>query len=228
MPRLPRSVSCYLRNWRLLTSEWISRTGSRRFLQSLEAAQIGYPLGQLSYTIPIFRWIPYTSTVLTASRHGWTSLENYSSAHDRNLERFPHLIETNELNWDIGCARVKLTGLLHCYGGLEIHVEKELETDFRRGRRLVRTYRYRYHVLRRDGDDVDNIFRFDNSHQYTRHPDNHHFHALSGMDESGKVAHVGSEGGPPSPRSWNEWSTSSCTVSQKIERYTSARQPLSP
>lgn len=131
-------------------------------------------------------------------RHGWIQLDEYLKVHDRRISDYSHFILQDCTEWRSDSTRVSLIGELVCQGGLELSVEKYLEADFRNGRRKVRTYRYKYHLLRRDEAGTQNILRFDNVHLHKGHSDRHHRHDYSNGDptDAGVIRHVGAVGWP--------------------------------
>jgi hypothetical protein len=131
-------------------------------------------------------------------RHGWIQLDEYLKVHDRRISDYSHFILQDFTEWRFGSTRVSLLGELVCQGGLELSITKYLEADFRNGRRKVRTYRYKYHLLRRDEAETQNILRYDNIHLHKGHPDRHHRHDYSDGDptDAGVVRHVGAVAWP--------------------------------
>ena len=68
-----------------------------------------------------------------------------------------------------------LSGRVRCLHGLFVDVDKVLAVRIQRGRRMVRTVEYSYHVGI-EGKRNRPIFRYDNAHPYPGHPDAHHKH----------------------------------------------------
>ena len=62
---------------------------------------------------------------------------------------------------------------------------------------MVRTVRYKYHVLRRVGGRAINLFRYDNVHTQPKHADWHHRHRYDAEgNEIEPPEHVGEERWP--------------------------------
>ena len=71
------------------------------------------------------------------------------------------------------------------------------ESYFRGRQRFVRTVEYSYHVLRRAGTEVYNLFRYDNIHVQPGHTSRHHLHRFDDLGhEIEPPLQVGDEGWP--------------------------------
>ncbi len=135
-------------------------------------------------------------------RHGWNSWQDYFHAHQNRLDSFEHFILSNTITIAISDIVISFSGVLHCCGGLEIHVQKTLEVRQVSGRPQVRTRKYSYHVQQRveaaGSTRIRHLFRFDNAHDHPGHPDAHHRHQYqdNGIEERMPVQHTGVEGWP--------------------------------
>jgi len=107
-------------------------------------------------------------------RHGWNDLDHYLSIHFAQLKRLgEYIVERDELEIDLTDAdTLRIKGRIYCVHSLFLDVAKTLEIN---DRHQVRTIRYKYHagIL---GETPRSIFRYDNAHPYTEHPDDHHKH----------------------------------------------------
>jgi hypothetical protein len=65
---------------------------------------------------------------------------------------------------------LRIRGRVRCRHGLFVDVDKTLAIEVRRGRDMVRTVRYAYHAGI-EGKADRPIFRYDNAHAYSGHPD---------------------------------------------------------
>ena len=95
--------------------------------------------------------------------------------------------------------------MLYCEDGFELHVAKTQALD--RGVRTptVVTVEYSYHSLRREGDAVRNLFRYDNIHAQPGHLDRHHRHTFDA---------AGTEIEPPSSIGREHWPTLSQVIQE--------------
>jgi hypothetical protein len=130
-------------------------------------------------------------------RHDWNAWQDYEAVHSRIVQSYASFINRDELRPTVTSEAVSWEGVLHCTDGIEVHVEKQQEVRHRHGRPEVRTVWYSYHVLRRVGDHVINLFRYDNIHVQPGHPDSHHRHRFrEDGSEIEPPAHVGAERWP--------------------------------
>lgn len=108
--------------------------------------------------------------------HGWTSLDNYLTVHQRYLDNVrAYFVIADDLSYEFSREFVfEIRGRIRCLHGLFLNVEKTLEVN---ERRQVRTVDYSYHAGV-EGPANRPIFRYDNAHTYARegHPDDHHRH----------------------------------------------------
>ncbi len=125
-------------------------------------------------------------------KHGWNSWNEYKSAHDGCMRHFlSFFVIKDQLTFNHTEEAIYVNGTLHCEGGIEISVFKQLEVKKDNGRVRVKTMEYGYHVMQRMAGEVTNLFRFDNIHLHKGHPDKHHRHTY---DETGveiAVEHIG-------------------------------------
>jgi hypothetical protein len=109
-------------------------------------------------------------------RHGWNSLEGYLNAHHGNMRDFlGHFVVVDGIDILLsGPEAIQIEGRLHCRGGLFLDVRKTLDMN---ERRHVRTVLYSYYagIV---GEPVRTIFRYDNAHPHSGHPDAHHKHCF--------------------------------------------------
>jgi len=109
-------------------------------------------------------------------RHNWNSWDQYQAIHDHHIADYSHFILDDQLFSTLASNQVWWKGVLYCQGGLELHVTKLQQVEYRNGQPWVRTLTYKYHLLhRQNGLDV-NVFRYDNIHVHPAHPDAHHRH----------------------------------------------------
>lgn len=132
-----------------------------------------------------------------SDRHGPNSWDSYLAVHQERIEDFRgHFIIEDRLGYVRTESVVQWEGELICVDGIEIHVRKRQAVSIRAGRPWVQTVDYSYQVLRRQGDEVRNLFRYDNSAHHDQ-PDPHHRHEY---DEDGNErlppVHVGADGWP--------------------------------
>lgn len=128
-------------------------------------------------------------------RHGWLSWDQYISAHDRNLARFPNFLVADGLSPQIGDAQLLWDGRLYFDGDIELCVLKAHDVRTRRGRIEVRTRRYAYQALLLAENGKHRLWRYDNASHYPAHPDEHHRHVLL-LSGGLRIEHVGSERWP--------------------------------
>jgi hypothetical protein len=130
-------------------------------------------------------------------KHGWNTWDDYLAVHAKRLQDLEHFIVDDQLNAIPTRTLVKWDGVLYCRDGLELHVEKTQEVRKQGGRAMVRTERYSYHALRRTGQTVINLFRYDNIHQHHGHADQHHRHRYDAAGiEIEPTQHIGEESWP--------------------------------
>ena len=128
-------------------------------------------------------------------RHGWNRWDNYLAAHYSQIDRLldeGFLVE-DRLAIDVsGNNTVTIEGTLRCQHGLVIEVAKALEIEGNR----VRTFKYKYHAA--FADPHRPIFRYDDAHDRSGHPDRHHKHVFVpvGSPEPGRVEWVGHDRWP--------------------------------
>jgi hypothetical protein len=101
------------------------------------------------------------------------------------MRDFEYFIVSDELQVDQSGSRAFWGGVIYCRGGIEIHVSRLQEVDRRSSPVMVRTVRYSYHVLRRDGSRVTQLFRYDNVGEHGI-PNRHHRHQFdaNGVESS--------------------------------------------
>ena len=129
--------------------------------------------------------------------HGWNSWDAFLAIHDSHLRHYDHFILDSTLNFTPTTTTIYWSGVLSCTHNIEIYVSMRQESYFRGRQRFVRTVEYSYHVLRRAGAEVYNLFRYDNIHVQPGHTSRHHLHRF---DDSGHEIEpplqVGDEGWP--------------------------------
>lgn len=107
-------------------------------------------------------------------RHGWNALPKYLQIHERRLDDFrgDFVLDDNLVGTFVGRDHYRIVGRIACRHGLFIDVDKTLEIN-RRGQ--ARTVRYDYHagIV---GPEGKAVFRYDNAHGCSGHPDHHHRH----------------------------------------------------
>jgi hypothetical protein len=131
-----------------------------------------------------------------SDRHGPNSWDAYLAVHDRRLADFAHFIVDNNLTFIRTPKVVQWEGTLICADGMEIHVRKTQAVSLRESRPWVQTTDYSYQVLRRQGEDVVRLFRYDNAAHHD-HPDRHHKHRYDANGrEIDPPVHVGHDGWP--------------------------------
>lgn len=132
-----------------------------------------------------------------SSKHGPNSWDDYLKVHQRRIEDFRgHFIIEDRLTPARTATQVLWEGELICQGGIEIHVRKRQSVVERSGRPWVQTADYSYQVLRRDGTETLNMFRYDNADHH-QHSDSHHRHAFDANGiEIAPVVHVGEASWP--------------------------------
>lgn len=130
--------------------------------------------------------------------HDWHDWYDYLNVHDSWLEnKLAFLIEDNQLSYEFSEQAVFWEGILHCVEGIEIHVSKTQAVQYRSGRPEVKTVRYSYHALRREGERTIDILRYDNAHEHEGGWFNHHKHLFDeDGNEIGSPIYVGEEGWP--------------------------------
>jgi hypothetical protein len=110
-------------------------------------------------------------------RHGWNDLQHYLDIHESVLARYePYFLLENHLEYLLTDeATLLIRGRLNFVGNLFLEVSKTLAIS---DRNQVRTIRYKYHAGLA-GPDNRPLFRYDNAHPYSHHPDEHHRHCFS-------------------------------------------------
>lgn len=130
-----------------------------------------------------------------SNRHAPNSWEGYLNVHERRIRDLtPAFIIEDRLPYEKTETVVLWDGELLCRGGIEIHVRKRQRVFPKAGRDWVVTAEYSYQVLRRNGDCVWELFRYDNAPHHN-HPDPHHRHRYNADGEE-EVEHVGVDGWP--------------------------------
>ncbi|MBI2320945.1 MAG: hypothetical protein HYU88_02325 [Chloroflexi bacterium] len=106
-----------------------------------------------------------------------------------------HFVLDDQLVYTIAARGVLWQGVVYCADGIEIHVSRFQEVRHQRGRLMVRTKAYSYHVLQRVGSVTRSLVRYDNIHEHPGHRDAHQRHEY---DAAGNevIAHVGAAGWP--------------------------------
>ena len=132
-----------------------------------------------------------------SDRHGWNSWDSYQAIHDNCLRDYDHFIIEYGLTPVPTDNLAYWAGVLYSSGGIEIHITKYQESEFRNGQRFARTVQYSYHVLRRQASHTINLFRYDNIHVQPGHATAHHYHRFDdGGNEIEPPTHMGEAGWP--------------------------------
>jgi hypothetical protein len=130
--------------------------------------------------------------------HDPTRLSTYQRVHETRLEqlRATGAIAADTLEWSDAPGRVLwLRGEIAFRGNIVVNVEKKLELRSNDSDPLVQTVMYAYNASVRG---CGTFLRFDNTHPYPGHPDDHHRHDgdWRRSDEDGEVSWVGEQGWP--------------------------------
>ena len=108
--------------------------------------------------------------------HGWNTWENYLIIHERRMQSHPFVLE-DHLEWSsigdpLAPKLLTLAGIVTCRMGVEVRVDKTLETRLIGNQRLqVRGLYYAYNSY---FAGRHNILRYDNGHMET--PEEFHRH----------------------------------------------------
>jgi len=106
------------------------------------------------------------------------------------MSYYADFIEKNEFKLFPTESAILGKGTIFCKNGIKIIASKELEISKRQNKIYVRTIKYSYHVLKRQGQRTINLFRYDNFDIHPNHPDAHHLHKFS-ADGNEEIIHIG-------------------------------------
>ncbi len=126
--------------------------------------------------------------------HDWHDLEHYLAIHDRRMaEAEEYFVVSHDLHRPLVLSptQLRFKGIIHCHGGIEIHVDKILDLD---NRNMVRGRSYKYHA-QISGSPVMNILRYDTAPHDRDHPDAFHKHVFDDVGNE-EVLHVGRQAWP--------------------------------
>jgi hypothetical protein len=143
-----------------------------------------------------------------ADRHGPTRFRTYRSVHENRMDQFVaagDFVHRHTLRYEARRGFIVIVGQIACSGEIVLTIEKALEVldadaddvlDGGATDALVRTYVYSYNASIRGHQS---FLRYDNTHSYTGHDDEHHKHELdwrTGAELPGSPSWVGRDRWP--------------------------------
>ena len=149
-----------------------------------------------------------------SGKHGANSWDDYLNVHQSRIADFSsHFILADQLTYERTATQVYWEGVIVCTDGIEIHVRKRQVVKMRGGRAWVQTTDYSYQVLRREGEFILPVFRYDNAAHHD-HPDPHHRH---------RYDTEGLEMLPPQHTGVDGWPTLGDVIEEAYDLWTRAR-----